>query len=378
MSRKNLTSRSETCWGAVPLEEPRKRFELLDTLRGFAAIAIMVYHFEPIRPHFATYLAVDFFLILSGFILAHAYFSKPVFKFWSFVQARFARLYPLHLLTLLACVALYLVQGRYIDRSDLLLHGLMIHNIGLGPDSYVFNVPSWSISVEFWVNAIIGAAIAFGTVSLANRRTRLIALALTSAVSFAILVLTVGNLDATYQNIAPLINSGMLRGIASFCLGVLVFEAYASQTPAKMGPKQRTFLDIATLPLCLLFAVSMFSPIRLTLLDFAFVPFFACVVYAAAHARGAGAKLLSRYSYFGSISFAIYLIHRPVQYAYRHLLGGFDNLALYATLSLVTIFPLAMLIHHKFELPMNRFGRKALAEIGNQLKSRITKLRSRS
>jgi len=64
-----------------------KRFVLLDSLRGYAAFAIMILHFPEINGSLNTYLAVDFFLILSGFVLMHAYFRNPEFSLVSFAQA---------------------------------------------------------------------------------------------------------------------------------------------------------------------------------------------------------------------------------------------------------------------------------------------------
>ena len=47
------------------------------------------------------YLWVEFFFALSGFILVHVYAARREFRYFDFLKARLARLYPLHLFTLL-------------------------------------------------------------------------------------------------------------------------------------------------------------------------------------------------------------------------------------------------------------------------------------
>ena len=94
---------------ALPLnpdEAPRaaagaERFALLDGLRGIAAFAVILDHTPPnflgeLIP--GRYLAVDFFFVLSGFVLAHAYGRRLEggWSVFSFMRARVIRLYPLY------------------------------------------------------------------------------------------------------------------------------------------------------------------------------------------------------------------------------------------------------------------------------------------
>lgn len=72
-------------------------FHTLDSLRGLAAIAIVVFH---VTGDWGGYLAVDFFLVLSGFILSHKYLYMSDVDSISFVGSRLARLYPLHIYSL--------------------------------------------------------------------------------------------------------------------------------------------------------------------------------------------------------------------------------------------------------------------------------------
>jgi peptidoglycan/LPS O-acetylase OafA/YrhL len=83
--------------------QTRPHFEMLDGLRGIAAVAVVVFHFMEIAvtdlsKNFIThaYLAVDFFFCLSGFVIAYAYDSRmPGMGLGTFLKLRLIRLHPL-------------------------------------------------------------------------------------------------------------------------------------------------------------------------------------------------------------------------------------------------------------------------------------------
>jgi len=91
-----------------------KRYEVLDGLRGVAAISVMLMHYSEntVNPLFKNAdIAVDLFFILSGFVLAHAYGARLAggWSPWLFMRARIIRLYPLYLLGSLIGLAAMLV-----------------------------------------------------------------------------------------------------------------------------------------------------------------------------------------------------------------------------------------------------------------------------
>jgi peptidoglycan/LPS O-acetylase OafA/YrhL len=105
--------------GAVPAPLPRE-IPALTSLRFFASLWVLVLHSRMLIPfpvHEYTglvirgNLAVDFFFLLSGFILSHAYFSQVEagsFHPLRFYQKRLARIYPLHFVVLMAYAAFVL------------------------------------------------------------------------------------------------------------------------------------------------------------------------------------------------------------------------------------------------------------------------------
>src|SRR5439155_6926128 len=124
-----------------PLQSSPGRFVQLDALRFFFAVIVVLVHtigfrFTLIHGGFA----VDFFFILSGFVLSHALICRPV-SATEFAWARLARLYPLHLLTLLWLVCL--VGGAIMADPPRQLEALGL-NVVLLQGAWSIGGPSWN------------------------------------------------------------------------------------------------------------------------------------------------------------------------------------------------------------------------------------------
>ena len=150
------------------MQPTHKYLSNLTPLRGIAALWVVVFHFSEIIAKFVPtensllltkgYLMVDLFFVMSGFIIYHVYqknFETGLsgIQFRRFIVARFARVYPLHFITLVLCLLIlvpmfgwdpYMGNPRAIPTNLLLIHSFGIHN------SFNWNVPSWSISAEWW------------------------------------------------------------------------------------------------------------------------------------------------------------------------------------------------------------------------------------
>jgi peptidoglycan/LPS O-acetylase OafA/YrhL len=90
---------------------------------------------------------VSFFFALSGFVLTWS--LRPADTKRAFYRRRFARVYPLHLVTLLLAVPFFLFVGKGFDPGQLVSAGGLLQ--AWIPDSNVYfgmNAPSWSLSCE--------------------------------------------------------------------------------------------------------------------------------------------------------------------------------------------------------------------------------------
>lgn len=148
---------------------PRRTFRTLDGLRGVAAIAVAFRHIPENavgRWTPESYLAVDLFFILSGFVLAHAYAERLAkgMTVAEFFAARLIRLYPLYILASLITLALVLVpatHGHYHppDRSlqTVVFAVLFLPQIDpTQPGLQLFPLvgPAWSLAFELGANLV--------------------------------------------------------------------------------------------------------------------------------------------------------------------------------------------------------------------------------
>jgi peptidoglycan/LPS O-acetylase OafA/YrhL len=147
----------------------------LTSIRGIAAFFVVLYHLKPylegspVINSFALvvskgYLAVDFFFILSGFILTYKYhevFSRKITSsiIFDFIVRRIARIYPLHFFLMLCYLLIPLVLfilGKSINYSEYNFNGFLAKIIlvdlwFIGGDFWKsWNTPSWTISGEFF------------------------------------------------------------------------------------------------------------------------------------------------------------------------------------------------------------------------------------
>lgn len=155
----------------------------LDGLRGLAALLVVFNHLPAWHPalHESTFLRqsglmVDLFFVLSGFVIHSAYAQRlhGPRALAGFMALRFARLYPLHLATLLFFGVIELARqhsaalgvartnaGVYADATwgVFIEHLLLIQAVPPFHDILSFNSPSWSIGVEFYTYLIFGLCV---------------------------------------------------------------------------------------------------------------------------------------------------------------------------------------------------------------------------
>lgn len=176
----------------------------LDAFRTIAALLVIFVHADFVNSatRFAffrgTALAVDFFFVLSGFVIAMNYWNiTGASDVWRYLRSRFARIYPLHLLTLL--IFLGLEVAKYIGQTHaslasttpafsqnngraFVLNLLLLNAHGLIP-SATFNGVSWSIGAEASCYLLF-ALIALATVKRPARLGLLVGCVLVAAVFF--------------------------------------------------------------------------------------------------------------------------------------------------------------------------------------------------
>jgi peptidoglycan/LPS O-acetylase OafA/YrhL len=168
-----MSGRAEPERGSGSLKVAEARFAALDLLRGLAAIAVLLVHFRygPTGVTLAQkgYLAVDFFFVLSGFVVAHAYEQRLRRGTWlgPFCLTRLLRLYPLYAFaSIIGIAAVYFQPGTDRDTGHWAVSILLAvfflptpSQFSANPGSlYPFNFAAWSLFWELAVNLLYGVA----------------------------------------------------------------------------------------------------------------------------------------------------------------------------------------------------------------------------
>lgn len=295
---------------AAPVNPAHRRFEALDSLRGVCAILVVMFHM-PVASHWRdwgliqhSYLFVDYFFVLSGFVIAHAYAQrlKTPKDAGRFMVRRLGRVWPLHVLMLLAYIGLELVRlwthfdsvtpftrDRSVEAIFSNLFLIQAYNIH---PSLTWNGPSWTLSVE------VGCYVVFALLLLATPKMwRWIGAVL--AVIGAVIVLTQAKryMNTTYDFAFP-------RAVYGFFLGSLL-QGVWMQIPRLKG-HAATALEIGTVIGVCVFIGYATGPVTVlvTLL-------FVASVWVFAGEDGALSRLLDTKPLvtLGRWSFAIYMVH---------------------------------------------------------------------
>lgn len=215
-----------------------ERFETLDSWRGLCAIMVVIYHYIYVVRLDAlnftlisnSYLFVDFFFVLSGFVVCHAYRTRirDARQATGFMLRRIGRLWPLHLAVLFALMLAVMAinlgghfpdglrieagAGNYSMRA-LILNAVLLNSMGFY--GVAWNGPAWSIGAEFYTYALFaGVLLFFGTQRLAG------AAAVLSVAAMAVIVLAA----PAYMNSTA--DFGFLRCIAGFFAGVVAYHGH--------------------------------------------------------------------------------------------------------------------------------------------------------
>jgi peptidoglycan/LPS O-acetylase OafA/YrhL len=284
-----------------------RRFRALDGWRGICAVLIALHHF-PARGFIYhlplvrnAWLLVDFFFVLSGFVIAFSYGERlaRANEFRLFAIRRFFRLWPLHVCVLAAFIALELY--RYVatgtgftgERSPFALLTNLTLTQALGLQNFLtWNTPAWAVSTEFWTYMV------FAIIALFAGRWRNIAAVVLIAGSIAILALH------SRYGMRETFDWGIARCIYGFFLGALSYEAWSRKWFAWFGG---SLAEIAGLLLALAFLIVIPGDRPL---EYLAPPVFAIFVLAFAGDGGGVSRLMARpvFEILGRWSYAIYLV----------------------------------------------------------------------
>lgn len=346
------------------VKPPPMQLDALTGLRGLAAWFVVFYHIRysltDILPAQAIewlakgYLAVDLFFMLSGFVMwlnyAGRFAENGKAMIGPFLWKRFARIWPLHALILLAMVAfagVLIVTGRATEGyplAELPLHLFLMQNWGLTGE-LTWNHPAWSISTEF------AAYLAFPLLIFVVRWERL---------SIGWLVAALGILFALLhtffaaQGLADLgddiARTGLMRCLLEFTAGIALANIWQRVERGSRAALVSIAICAAILAagFALLLPETMFAPAAI-----------AALLLACAFGRGhiTGALSARFMVWLGDTSYATYLMHFFAFILFKIAFVGADLQIGWGMLLMFVlgVQVLATVLYYGFEKPAQRW-----------------------
>lgn len=371
-----MTNSDDQVFRAYPSDIPA-----LTSLRFVAAIWVVLFHYvwwltPPGAPLLQIPilaegdLAVDFFFILSGFILTHAHrreLAEGRLRLRRFYAKRLARIYPLHLATLLfylALVAATSLAGLTLPNPERYSPLQFVLNLGLvhawqAQDAAAWNFPSWSISAEWTAYMLFPLLTAWllGRMRGISAATCLFAAAV---VLFAMAAAAERLLGFPFFSLHS--NFGWYRILPEFVLGIAMYRFGAAAPVAILRRKW----VLGLIPVLILTTAALQWRISCV---FLLALLILAVAEAARGADGSARAGVLRFLtgplavYGGTISFALYMVHIPVATAVfksAEMLAGPVRWWM-IPFAMVLAIVAAMLAHHLIEQPAYRWLSRRLA-----------------
>jgi peptidoglycan/LPS O-acetylase OafA/YrhL len=353
----------------------QNRLYSLDALRGLAAIGVAVFwhyiHFFPAClfcdrhafPFYRTFqwfydygqLLVDFFFVLSGFVLMRAYATKIAegrITFGEYAVRRFSRLYPLHFLTLCVVAGEVIwmnLSGRSFIYHDndifhFVLNALMLQSTWFDRTE-TFNGPSWSIATE-----VIAYVLFFATI--ARLKSRFL-------VNIAFLVFIYAGMAMLYQwSDTLIINSFTGRALFGFFVGCILYQLapYVSAANKRASVAFQVIFIVLAIGLVLASRKfgfeTLFGRFELVL---PLVVYPSIILFVITNKVANAFFTLAPFRVLGDSSYSIYLWHYPLQtvlYFSFVYFGLAPQRPLALIIYCVTVLAVSIASHYCFERPV--------------------------
>ena len=320
--------------------DTKPHYHLLDGLRGVAALMVIWYHvFEGYAFAGGTtidtfnhgYLAVDFFFILSGFVIGYAYDDRwgKNFTMKDFIKRRLIRLHPMVIMGAIVGAITFYIQGSvqwdgtHIGISMVMLSLLCTiffipampgvgYEVRGNGEMFPLNGPCWSLFFEYIGNILYALFIR----RLSNKALTIVVVLLGVALaSFAIFnVSGYGNIGVGWTLDGVNFIGGLLRMLFPFSMGMLLSRNFK---PMKL----RGAFWICTLVMIALFAVPYLEGTESICTNgiyeaFCIIIDFPILLWIGASGTTTDKKSTQICKFLGDISYPIYVIHYPFMYLF--------------------------------------------------------------
>ncbi|MBB5396452.1 acyltransferase [Mucilaginibacter sp. AK015] len=339
----------------------KQHFEILDGLRGLAALAVVAFHFMemvylPPQNFLAHgFLAVDFFFCLSGFVIGYAYDDR-IGKMGAiaFFKSRAIRLHPLVILGSVLGLLSFLFDpfGGHLElysAGKIML--VFISSVLLIPypvvadrafNLFSFNAPAWSLFWEYVANIV------YALVLYRLARRWLLVLTIVSAVALCLVTYRAGNIMGGWGG--PNFWDGSARISYSFLAGLLVYRS-------KWIIKSNLGFGVLSILLALPFVMPFNNLVWITEPLVVLFYFPLIVALGAGATLSPGLKTLCNFS--GNISYPLYMTHYAVIWMFGNYYSshkpGTSQLALIIIAGIIVLVGVAWLVMVFYDTPVRRY-----------------------
>jgi peptidoglycan/LPS O-acetylase OafA/YrhL len=311
----------------------KPHYEILDGLRGVAAIMVVTFHL--FEAHSASrfvqvinhgYLAVDFFFVLSGFVIGYAYDDRwGKITVGQFFKRRLIRLHPLVVMGMIVGAALFYFGGSAIFP---LIHEIpvwkllvyMVLGIFLIPmppsmdirgweEMYTLDAPSWSLFYEYIANILYALFI-----RKFSKKALAVLVFLAACALIHLTLTTSGDVIGGWSFDARHLRFGFTRLIYPFFAGLLLCRI------GKLIQVKQAFLWCSLLIITVL-SIPRIGGSEHVFLNGLYESFCIIIVFPLIVLLGAGGKIEGKQvsqicKFLGDISFPLYITHYPIMYLY--------------------------------------------------------------
>lgn len=339
-------------------------FAVLDGIRGIAALFVVVIH----TPNFwngvifpYSFLAVDLFFLLSGFVIAHAYERKleeGLLSKIDFAKIRLIRFYPMYLISILFSVLVFIIQNAaFIESADSITRSIIPFSLTL------FFIPSvlndsillfplnrvyWSLFYELIVNGIYVLIRS----QLSNRSLSVILFVLgLTLIAMSYLHGTI-NAGSTWRKTS--IAAGLVRSGFGIFLGIFIYRYYQRTLSKNSKPITSIFKWLPLVAICSILAIpDIGKPATIDLLA-VFIVFPISILYSVKARFSAGTEKI--FVILGISSYPVYLLHYPISQLIEYFFKSWikDTAPVSGFALLLFLIFVAYFFERKFDMPVRK------------------------
>ena len=305
-----------------------KKFTYIEILRLITSLSVLIFHyihfFYPYNSFYGQDITfnrdelpfyqllnlfydygrygVEMFWAISGFVFAHVYLdqSRKISSKEFFIN-RFARLYPLHFVTLILVSILQIfslkINGTYeIYKTNDLYHFFLnlffVHGWGIA-NGWSFNAPTWSVSIELIIYAIF-----FGSIYFLNKFN----------IKFLIFIYLILLLVDKYWSVKTFYLTAFFDCSRLFFSGVLMHYIFK-----KINKK--IYLILLSI---MLMVISLIGSLKI------FILFPAIILFLSSLQSIKNKRLNNFFQFSGDLTYSLYLLHIPSQIMIIQVFGFFN------------------------------------------------------